>query len=63
MREGTKGMEYIHEMMEKFKEKHMLHIEMYGDNSGRLTGYHETSQKDKFNYGIGNRAASIRIPT
>ena len=56
-------MEYIHEMMKRFKERHMLHIEFYGDNSARLTGEHETSRKDQFSYGVGNRAASFRIPT
>lgn len=28
-----------------------------------MTGKHETSSKDKFTFGIGNRAASIRIPS
>merc|ERR1712097_151516 len=37
---------------------------LYGaDNHKRLTGIHETSPFDKFSYGAGNRAASIRIPT
>jgi glutamine synthetase len=43
--------------------KHLLHLELYGDNSKRLTGSHETSSPDTFSYGAGNRAASIRIPT
>ncbi len=38
-------------------------MELYGDNSQRLTGKHETSSKDEFSFGIGNRAASVRIPT
>lgn len=64
MREGTKGMDYIHDMMKKFEAKHMVHMDLYGqDNHKRLTGIHETSPFDKFSYGAGNRAASIRIPT
>jgi glutamine synthetase len=36
---------------------------LYGDNSKRLTGEHETSKREVFSYGVGNRAASVRIPT
>ena len=39
------------------------HIAVYGpDNHLRLTGLHETQSIDKFNYGVANRGASIRIP-
>lgn len=41
----------------------MAHIELYGDNSKRLTGYHEASKRDTFSHGIGDRSASVRIPT
>ena len=40
-----------------------MHLEFYGDNSTRLTGSHETSSKETFSYGVGNRGASFRIPT
>lgn len=63
MRAGTGGMPYIDQMMEKLGKKHQFHIELYGDNSKRLTGHHETSSKETFSYGPGNRAASVRIPT
>ena len=64
MREGTKGMKYIDDMMAKFADRHKLHISIYGsDNDKRLTGHHETSSCDTFSYGCGNRAASFRIPT
>ena len=64
MREGSKGMKYIEDMMFKFSAKHELHMEMYGEgNKARLTGHHETSSFQKFSYGTGNRAASFRIPT
>ena len=57
-------MPYIEKMMKKFEIKHMVHMNMYGaDNNKRLTGIHETSPFDRFSYGAGNRAASIRIPT
>ena len=39
-------------------------MKLYGeDNDQRLTGIHETSSFKKFSYGVGNRAASFRIPT
>jgi len=64
MRQGTKGLTYIEEMMDKFEAKHEVHMEIYGeDNQKRLTGIHETSSFKRFSYGVGNRAASFRIPT
>ena len=64
MRAGNGGMEYINQMMEKFAAKHSDHIALYGDdNQKRLTGIHETSSINSFSYGVGNRAASFRIPT
>ena len=56
-------MAYIDKMMEKFAERHQFHISLYGNNDKRLTGHHETSSRDKFSYGAGNRGASVRIPT
>ena len=64
MRAGTGGMEYINEMMVKFAARHKDHIILYGDdNEQRLTGIHETSSLTEFSYGVGNRAASVRVPT
>ena len=63
MRQGSKGMDYIYEIIEKLKPKHALHLEFYGDNSKRLTGTHETERADRFSHGVGARDASIRIPT
>jgi len=64
MRQGTGGMKYIEDMMVNFEKTHMTHMALYGsDNDKRLTGIHETSPFDKFSYGVGNRAASVRIPT
>lgn len=57
-------MDYVNKMMEKFSAKHKLHISLYGDdNHLRLTGHHETSSCEEFSFGVGNRAASFRIPT
>ena len=64
MRNGSGGMKYIEDMIEKFSAKHKLHISLYGaGNEKRLTGKHETSSMENFSYGCGNRAASFRIPT
>lgn len=63
MREGKGGMEYITDMIRKLAAKHKEHIELYGDNTRRLTGRHETSSMEKFTYGVGDRSASVRIPT
>lgn len=57
-------MKYIEDMMDKMNTKHMLHQELYGQNNHlRMTGLHETSDYNKFSWGAGNRAASVRIPT
>jgi glutamine synthetase len=64
MREGKKGWKYIDDMMGRFEEKHDLHMSVYGEgNSARMLGSHETAAYDEFSYGVGNRAASFRIPT
>lgn len=63
MREGNGGMDYIYGLLKKLAPKHNLHLQLYGDNSKRLTGHHETSSRDVFSYGVGNRGASVRIPT
>jgi glutamine synthetase len=57
------GIEIIHKYIEKLSKKHSEHINVYGkDNHLRLTGLHETSNFDKFSWGIGTRNTSIRIP-
>lgn len=61
MREEN-GMEEILKCMDKLREKHNLHMKVYGkNNENRLTGLHETAPYDKFSYGIGTRNTSIRI--
>ena len=51
------------ELVKKLEARHKEHIAVYGpDNHLRLTGLHETQSIDKFNYGVGNRGASVRVP-
>lgn len=58
------GYEKIIEAMGELGKKHKDHIFVYGEeNNLRLTGAHETAYIDKFNYGVGNRGSSVRIPT
>lgn len=62
MRE-TGGKEYFEKLMAAFERYRNEHIAVYGpDNHLRLTGLHETQSIDKFNYGVANRGASIRVP-
>ena len=57
------GKEYFEKLMAAFDKYKDEHIAAYGpDNHLRLTGLHETQSIDKFNYGVANRGASIRIP-
>jgi glutamine synthetase len=59
----TGGESYFEALMAAFDEHKHEHIAVYGpDNHMRLTGLHETQAIDKFNYGVANRGASIRIP-
>jgi glutamine synthetase len=66
MREGTgltTGLDHISKAIEKLSLKHDEHMKLYGTgNELRMTGEHETSRFDKFNSGIANRGASVRIP-
>jgi glutamine synthetase len=56
------GKEYFEALMAAFDKYKNEHIAVYGpDNHLRLTGLHETQSIDKFNYGVGNRGASIRV--
>lgn len=59
----TGGKEYFEALMAAFDKYKDEHIAVYGpDNHMRLTGLHETQSIDKFNYGVANRGASIRVP-
>jgi glutamine synthetase len=57
------GKQYFEALMAVFDEYKDDHIAVYGpDNHMRLTGLHETQAIDRFNYGVANRGASIRVP-
>lgn len=57
------GLMVINKAIEKLKEKHMEHMEIYGkNNTERMTGEHETSDYYTFSCGIGSRKSSVRIP-
>ena len=57
------GKEYFEALMAAFDKYKNEHIAVYGpDNHMRLTGLHETQSIDKFNYGLANRGASVRVP-
>lgn len=61
---GEDGLEKIYDYIISLsdEEKHASHISVYGDNSERLNGICETSDINKFTYGMGNRNCSVRIP-
>ena len=60
---GKDGLTQIYNFLNKLEGKHNLHLLFYGDNSKRLCGDFETSKKEFFTYGVGDRSASCRIPT
>jgi glutamine synthetase len=56
------GKKYFEKLMAAFDKFKNEHIAVYGpDNHLRLTGLHETQSIDKFNYGVANRGASLRV--
>ena len=58
------GINAINAAVEKLGKKHAEHMQAYGeDNEKRMTGAHETASYNTFSSGVGNRGASIRIPT
>ena len=58
------GLAKIFEAVEKFEKAHSEHIKLYGrGNEKRLTGKNETCKITQFKCGVGDRTASIRIPT
>jgi glutamine synthetase len=56
--------EQMEDLMDSFGETHYKHIAEYGENNDqRLTGNHETQYIGEFSWGVGDRGASIRVPT
>jgi len=56
------GLAVIEEYMSRLDDAHQEHLKVYGDNSIRLNGECETSKKDEFTWGYGDRSCSVRIP-
>jgi glutamine synthetase len=59
------GLTLIQKAIGALQNDHPKILQRYGDGDGnelRLTGKHETSSSDVFNYGVGTRDTSIRIP-
>lgn len=57
------GYTYILRLLDRLAEKHRVWIPALGSgNEARLTGHHETSSMEQFSWGVGSRAASVRIP-
>ena len=56
------GLDQIIKSIIRAKFNHELDLNFYGDNSERLNGTCETSNKEVFSYGVADRKASIRIP-
>ena len=59
------GLEKIYEAIEKLSNKHMEHMEVYGEkNDERMSGEHETSKYDEFSFDKEHsvdRGASVRV--
>ena len=63
MRSRRTGRRAIQQVVDHLETKHSEHIALYGDdNEARLTGTHETSNRDVFSSGVGTRNTSVRIP-
>lgn len=57
------GITAIIDACKKLEKTHFDHMLVYGiDNNKRLSGKYETSNIDRFTYGISNRNCSVRIP-
>ena len=56
------GIDHINDYVKLLSTKHNEHIDVYGDNTKRLSGICETSDINTFSCGYGNRGCSIRIP-
>jgi glutamine synthetase len=58
------GIKVIDAAIEQMEKHHDKHIKLYGEgNNLRLTGKHETAHMSKFRAGVGDRGASVRIPS
>lgn len=59
---GEGGIDFIYDAMKKLEKTHVEDVPFYGKgNDRRMTGIHETSCLSKFDSGVGNRGASVRV--
>lgn len=62
--DSSGGSMAIRRILQGLAELHVTWMPHLGDgNESRLTGHHETSAIDRFTWGVGSRASSVRIPT
>lgn len=58
------GYDHIQEAIAMLLDTHQTHIKYYGiGNNERLLGFSDTSHINDFRVGVGDRSASVRIPT
>lgn len=58
------GYTYIINTIKELEKNNMEDMKQYGEgNLQRMTGENETAKYDLFSYGVGDRTASVRIPT
>ena len=64
MRRSAGNLEVFNQLALKIEQQYSGLIPYCGkDNNLRMTGEHETANLGKFTWGVGNRAASLRIPS
>jgi glutamine synthetase len=60
---GPDGWRAIERLLTGLTMTHQAWMPLFGaGNEARLTGQHETSSMDRFTWGIGSRATSVRVP-
>ena len=59
---SAEGVRVINAYIDALSKRHSQHLEVYGDNTERLSGKCETSDRERFSVGIGVRGCSVRIP-
>jgi glutamine synthetase len=56
------GIGEIHRVIQNMEKNHASDIKLYGANNEiRLSGIHETSDYNRFSWGVGDRGVSVRI--
>lgn len=56
------GIKEIHRVIQNMENNHRANIKLYGaNNEQRMSGKYETSDYNKFTWGVGHRGVSVRI--